>query len=598
MGLFEQFPYTNFHEMNLDWFLKTFKTLLKEWEEQKREFADLKDAWEALRQFVENYFENLDVQQEINNKLQQMADNGELLDILEPWLTDFATDYNDRLAALSARMDSFEQLPAGSTTGDAELIAGRVDNVGYTFATIGENIRASDAKSQSMAEALTEDATAGAVKRLYPVWELGFLNTSGPVAATDHIRTQDFIDVTGWQYIDIIPPANSSYRVYFYSASNEYVARTQETSTRTRVNLRGRVKMKIVLGTSPITTFSNTSYANDYVLIVKDVYAGPYDLYPTGDTTDRTNEIRNQLTYGGACYLAPGDYYISNFTISRQAVLRGAGRYTRLIKNDFTNPYAVILNPYAKIENLLIDCNSAPNPLDGDYQNGVDGIKIVGSGSDESQHFRTVIDNVEIMNCSGAGIHAINTGYGPWGGGHFTNLFVHNCNAGIWLDRFAEYYRLDTVSSNENYYGIVNGGGNNVMANCDFSGNIQAVDMDNTGDIYQNASHGTFTGCTFNHNGQTGLQGTAIKLVNMLSGEMFNSGQFFYADIDITDSHNMQFNGCNFGSAANINITRGGVITFNGCIFHSPAQNVITIVDNSAVHFNNCYYRNGTPVVA
>ena len=30
MALFEQFPYTNFHEMNMDWLLRAVKSLSKE----------------------------------------------------------------------------------------------------------------------------------------------------------------------------------------------------------------------------------------------------------------------------------------------------------------------------------------------------------------------------------------------------------------------------------------------------------------------------------------------------------------------------------------------------------------------------------------
>ena len=36
MGIFRQFPYTNFHDMNLDWFLSHFDEFLKEWEEYKK----------------------------------------------------------------------------------------------------------------------------------------------------------------------------------------------------------------------------------------------------------------------------------------------------------------------------------------------------------------------------------------------------------------------------------------------------------------------------------------------------------------------------------------------------------------------------------
>ena len=91
MGLFEHFPYTNFHELNLAWFLDTFHDLLKEWEEQKREFADIKEAWQELKDFVEYYFDNLNLQEEVNNKLEDMLESGELQQIIALFFADPVT---------------------------------------------------------------------------------------------------------------------------------------------------------------------------------------------------------------------------------------------------------------------------------------------------------------------------------------------------------------------------------------------------------------------------------------------------------------------------------------------------------------------------
>ena len=44
--------------------------------------AELQSLYEQLRSYVDNYFTNLDVQQEINNKLDQMAESGQLTDII------------------------------------------------------------------------------------------------------------------------------------------------------------------------------------------------------------------------------------------------------------------------------------------------------------------------------------------------------------------------------------------------------------------------------------------------------------------------------------------------------------------------------------
>lgn len=49
-------------------------------------FEDLKNAFNSLKNYIDNYFDNLDVQEEINNKLDEMAESGELTDIIAQYL--------------------------------------------------------------------------------------------------------------------------------------------------------------------------------------------------------------------------------------------------------------------------------------------------------------------------------------------------------------------------------------------------------------------------------------------------------------------------------------------------------------------------------
>lgn len=48
---------------------------------------ELEALFEQLKEYVDNYFENLDVQEEINNKLDQMAEDGSLEALMEIWLS-------------------------------------------------------------------------------------------------------------------------------------------------------------------------------------------------------------------------------------------------------------------------------------------------------------------------------------------------------------------------------------------------------------------------------------------------------------------------------------------------------------------------------
>ena len=53
--------------------------------------ADLSSKFDSLKSFVDNYFENLDVQEEINNKLDEMVESGEFTQILSTYFGSYYT---------------------------------------------------------------------------------------------------------------------------------------------------------------------------------------------------------------------------------------------------------------------------------------------------------------------------------------------------------------------------------------------------------------------------------------------------------------------------------------------------------------------------
>lgn len=92
MGIFQQFPYSNFHEMNLDQILKIIKDLQDTWNSTESE-------WNSYKEFIDNYFANLNVDDEVLQVISAMAADGSLLSLMNPsiaastaqWLTENIT---------------------------------------------------------------------------------------------------------------------------------------------------------------------------------------------------------------------------------------------------------------------------------------------------------------------------------------------------------------------------------------------------------------------------------------------------------------------------------------------------------------------------
>lgn len=113
---------------------------------------NLNRAYNELQSYVNDYFSTLDVQDEINNKLDVMAQDGSLSALIQPLFDTYKTEINsevnqqnNKITVLENRMNTFTSLPNDSTTGDAELIDIRVPASGFNnntaYPTAGDAVR-------------------------------------------------------------------------------------------------------------------------------------------------------------------------------------------------------------------------------------------------------------------------------------------------------------------------------------------------------------------------------------------------------------------------------------------------------------------------
>lgn len=88
---FNNFPYTDMHELNLDWVISETKRLANEYLATQRNVKTIGQELEELEIYVKNYFSSLDIQQEIKTVIDEMAESGTLQDILIDALQDSVT---------------------------------------------------------------------------------------------------------------------------------------------------------------------------------------------------------------------------------------------------------------------------------------------------------------------------------------------------------------------------------------------------------------------------------------------------------------------------------------------------------------------------
>ena len=77
--VFNEFPYTNFHELNQDWVTQKVVECVEDYLALDTEVKDLDKMFKGLKQYVNDFFNNLDISEEINNKIDSMALDGSLL---------------------------------------------------------------------------------------------------------------------------------------------------------------------------------------------------------------------------------------------------------------------------------------------------------------------------------------------------------------------------------------------------------------------------------------------------------------------------------------------------------------------------------------
>lgn len=614
---FDHYPYTNFHNVNLDWVLQAVKAWGAMVEQNNQNFINLDQTMSEFRSALEadwtnyqntinneyaewsqniytqwvtfwnevrNYLRDLDVSQEISDKLNEMLNNGDLANIINPTIASTVTQWlSDNITPTTPAIDA--TLTISGAGADAKSTGNHIRNVENNIVSGFYNF------NDVVLTGLTIPAGAN------PAW-------ASSVRAKSHI----FKIPQGINKIKVTANSSQNSIIAFLNSNNPQTGELVDFAN-------GRTGRYIIQAGATNEYYVSTNDRYLYILILDtskndhtptlEMYRLNYYLYPIdiesddeSNKTDMSTEIQLILDMFGKCKLADGIFYIANtINLPERGILEGSGDSIIRPLSNITSISAVKIQKYCIIRNIkfsgsfsAISVSSNGNRNAIEFSANFDG----SEGATQSTTQQCMLDNVWIERFKGSGIYCHNSNNSVSQGMLVNNVYIYQCNVGINIDINSEFHKFTNICITSCYIACINNGGNNTFTACTFHATNTGFYVDGT---QPNSAHSSLNGCTFCHVGSN--NGKAINISDAEAGVIIANCQFWYNSIYINNSSGIILDGCEFGRgitndgnvSASIYITDGTLVLFNGCSFHKDSERhpKINITNNSKVKFNGCY---------
>lgn len=217
------------YSYDLKWIVTQINHAISLYEPLHGEFTALSADFDELHAYVMDYFANLDLTQEVSDKLDQMAGDGSLSALIQPLFDAYKAEISGDIAAqnaaisvLQARMDTFASLPDGSTAGDAELLDIRIAADGKTYTSAGNAVRGQFNTANNKAQRITDAYVNNTIKPIPTnmvstgnLFTVGGISSSGN-AITNAARARSPY-LTNIKYFKA--PLTGWYTIYYYNST-------------------------------------------------------------------------------------------------------------------------------------------------------------------------------------------------------------------------------------------------------------------------------------------------------------------------------------------------------------------------------------------
>lgn len=438
-----KYPYTDFSQLNLDWFLLKFKELLEEQERVSGKVKDLDDTVKEFTDFVTNYFDNLDVQAEVNVKLNEMSADGTLSDLLAPLV---AADIGDVVAAqiddvVDNQIDDVVADQIGAVVADqigaavaseapdvvTDWLDQNVDPVGSAVvvdSSLSISGAAADAKVTGDKIRALKNAYEIGYNKLDPnACVVGYILNDGTISTDSNYRTTDFIDVSNFTEGYSI---SKKYRKFLaYDASKTPIAASYDNDgfyTRIVISLNAAykyIRVSVYTADLPNIMICDSDGFPEYTPFVFNAKDG-YDYANSETKVSVKNYIDGVMTEVGRNKLNPNtlvDGYIESNASIQPDILYKTTDFIDV--SDFQYGYA-INKPFRKfmaydINKAYIEDSYMPNDspaqvitLDTDYKyiritlyvNNMEAVQVADSADpvDYEPYSVKINDGINFLN--------------------------------------------------------------------------------------------------------------------------------------------------------------------------------------------------------